>query len=441
MNWGSLKAPLTVAVVIGAVVWSENITAYNPPPGPVHVVYWEKWGAFEAVAMQKVVDSFNASQSRIHVDFLSISGINSKTLLAIAGGQPPDIAGLDGPHLVQYADDQALTPLDDMCRAAGITRDQYIPAYIHICDYNGHLWALPSCPASIALHYNVDMLQAAGISSPPKTIEELDADSDRMYERNPDGSLKQAGFIPEEPGWWNWSWVYFFGGSFYDGHGKITATRPENIRAFEWIASFAKKYGPTGLQTFRGGFGGFNSPQNAFMEGQDAMEVQGVWMANFIKKNNPKLHWGAVAFPYPADRPDLANGTVADLDILTIPTGARHPKEAFEFIKYVQTQKAMEMLVVGQDKNSPLRSTSPGFYEHHPNPRIELFNDLPKGKNVYSTPQIGTWAEMQDAIESAVQEVALLQKTPKEALQEVQDRMQPDLDEHLDRLRRRGFIK
>jgi ABC-type glycerol-3-phosphate transport system substrate-binding protein len=285
------------------------------------------------------------------------------------------------------------------------------------------------------------MLAAAGITRPPVTIEELDEDCDKIFKTDKDGKMISAGFIPGEPGWWNFLWGDFFGGRLWDGKSKLTANCPENVRALTWIQHFTKKYGNSSLQTFRNGFGQFNSPQNAFLDERVAMEMQGVWMANFIEKNNPKMEWGAVPFPYPADRPDLKDTTVADLDILTIPRGALHPDEAFEFIKYVESQKGMEMLCLGQHKNSPLKKVSPGFYEHHPNPFIRLFNDLPLGKNTVAVPKIGIWPEYSAQMNDAVDQVTLLQKTPQQALDDVQNRMQPELDEHLERLRQRGFIK
>jgi len=428
------------AVILGSAVWSEQITTYNPPPGPVHVVYWEKWTDFEADAMRDVVTAFNKSQNKIYVDYLTISGVENKTLMAIAGGEPPDVAGLYGPNVAQYADDNAIEVLDDYCKQAGITSSDYIPAFFNIGYYRNHIYSLPSAPASVALHYNIDMLRNAGIDPdhPPVTIEELDADSDKIFKKDDHGNVVSAGFMPAEPGWWNWAWGYFFGGKLMDGD-RITANAPENVRAFEWIQSFSKKYGNQALQTFRSGFGTFNSPQNAFLDGQVAMELQGVWMSNFIGKYAPKMHWGAVPFPYPADRPDLANTTVADEDVLVIPRGARHPKEAFEFIKFVESMKGMEILCMEQKKNSPLIKTSPDFYKVHPNKFIRLFSDLPKGKNTIAAPKMGIWPEYQQALNNAFDQINLLQKTPKEALDEVQEEISQKWDEHLAHLRARGI--
>ena len=72
----------------------------------------------------------------------------------------------------------------------------------------------------------------------------------------------------------------------------------------------------------------------------------------------------------------LANSTIADEDILVIPRGCKHPKEAFEFIKFVQSQHGMEELCLGQKKFSPLVKVSKDFFRKHPNPYVKLFDEL-----------------------------------------------------------------
>ena len=62
------------------------------PDGKIHISYWEKWSGAEQLAMQEVVDEFNHSQDRITIDFLSVGQVEEKTLLATAGGDPPDPA-------------------------------------------------------------------------------------------------------------------------------------------------------------------------------------------------------------------------------------------------------------------------------------------------------------------------------------------------------------
>ena len=443
MNLQKYSLPVFALFVLLAIAYSESLTAHPQRPGPVHITYWEKWTSFEGDAMRDVVNEFNRRQDKIHVDLLTVSNIEDKTLLAVAGGIPPDVAGLYGPNVAQYADANAVLPLDDYCAKNNIKAEDYVPAYWNIGYYRNHVYALPSVPASTALHYNRAMLSAAGFNpdNPPKTLEELDRMADKITVRDADGKIVRSGFMPAEPGWWNWGWGYIFGGKLWNGKDKITANSPENVRAMEWVQSYSKKYGATALQTFQSGFGNFSSPQNAFLSQKVAMEEQGVWMHNFIKMYAPDIKWSAVPFPRPANVQDSEPFTFVDEDILVIPRGAAHPNEAFEFIKFIESQEGMEMLCLGQKKHTPLVKVSESFYAKSENPYTRLFATLPRSKNAVAAPQMGIWPEYQSELKTAFEEVNLLRSTPQEAMDHVQARMQPKLDEYLERLKARQAVE
>jgi ABC-type glycerol-3-phosphate transport system substrate-binding protein len=430
--------PIVGLAVFGAFVWGEELTKPEVPKDRIRITYWEKWTGFEYDGIKSIVDDFNKSQDKIFVDLLTISSIEQKTMMATAAGVPPDVAGLFGPNVPQYADDNAVMRLDDLCQEYGIREDQYIPAYWKINTYQGHIYCLPTTPADTALHYNAEMLRAAGFdpSRPPQTLQQMD-DMAAKITRKENGKIVVSGFLPAEPGWWNWAWGCYFGGKLWDGSTKVTANSPENIAGFEWVQNYSKKYGPAELQTFKSGFGNFSSPQNAFMEKQVAMELQGVWMFNFVNKFAPGLPMMAAPFPHPENRPDLANVTIVDADVLVIPRGAKHPKEAFEFMAYVQKQEVMEKLCLSHQKNSPLRNVSDNFWKQHKNPYIRLFDKLAYSKNAVTTPRTGIWTEYQGEMTAAFDSIALLQKTPKQALDEVNERMQKKLDQYLLRLKAR----
>ncbi len=85
-----------------------------------------------------------------------------------------------------------------------------------------------------------------------------------------------------------------------------------------------------------------------------------------IEARRANYEWGAAAFP--SDLPGLENATYTGFDALTIPRGARHKAEAFEFIAYVNRQDVTEKLNMMQCKISPLKQVSEHFRNHHPNP-------------------------------------------------------------------------
>ena len=137
--------------------------------GRVVVEYWEHWTGFEGEAMQAVVDDFNASQNRIFVKKLTVSQMDQKVILATAGGNPPDVVGLWSYNVSTYADKGALTPLNKRLDTAGIKQADYIPALWDLCEHRGFIWALPSTPATLALHWNRRLFEEAGLDpdTPP----------------------------------------------------------------------------------------------------------------------------------------------------------------------------------------------------------------------------------------------------------------------------------
>jgi len=426
---------VAIAATVLAIVYTEAMTAPKDYGNVVHVTYWEKWTDFERDAMKAVVDRYNRTEGarkHIFVDFMPVSGLEDKTIVATSGGLPPDIAGLSTGALAAFADNDAIVPLDTYCTQYGIKASDYVPIYWRQVFYRNHVFALPTTPDSNALHYNKAEFRAAGLDpeKPPQTFDEMDAMAAKLTKVDAKGNYTQFGFIPADPGWWNWGWGCYFGGELWNGRDKITCNSPENIRGFKWVATYSQKYGPTAISSFKSSFV-FSSPTNGFISGKEAMQQQGVWMYNFITRFNPKLEWAAAPFPHPADRPDLAEMTFADADNMVIPVGAKHPKEAFDFIAFVQRQENMELLCLGQRKQSPLVKVSQHFLNTHPNPYIRLFSDMPKLASVRIPPMLGIANEYNADLGEAFDEIVLLQETPEAALNNVQARIQKKLDHYL----------
>lgn len=431
-----LLLPGLLSLSLFAFVASEMRSHPKEDTSRAHVTVWVGWTSFEFDSFQAVVNDFNRSQDKIQVDLLSISGNSLKTLVSTSAGIPPEISLLSASEIPQFSDAGAIEVLDEPCQRFGWNQEKYVPGYWNVIQYQGHVMALPATPATVALHYNKDLLEKAGYSKPPETIEEMDQMVDKISKIK-DGKMVVAGFLPGEPGWWSWAWGPYFGGQLWDGTSKITANSPENLRAMQWVQSFSKRFGPSQIQSYKSGFGTFESPQNAFMANKVAMEVQGVWMNNFIQKYNPDLKWGAVPFPYPKDRPDLKGHTIVDQDIFVLLKGCKHKEEALQFLAYVQSQGPMEKLCLGQKKSSPLRVKSDAFWAKHENPYIRLFDQMAYSPNAFSTPKIAIWPQYQAEISNAIDEVNQLTKTPEEALRTIQERMQPKLERYLSRLEAR----
>lgn len=408
--------------------------------GPVTVTYWEKWTGFEGEAVKAVVDAFNAKQSKIFVKVLTVSEIEKKLLVSIAGGDPPDLSGIYSRNVPVYAALGSLTPLDDLMKENGTDPESLIPVFLLECRSRGKYYALPIAGMTLGLHYNRQHFREAGLDPdrPPRTIQELDEYARKLTKRKKDDSFERIGFIPTEPGWWNWSWVYYLGGSLYDEKNKtITADSPENEKAMQWFADFARKYGIQNVLSFKGGFGNFASPQNAFLAGKLSMCIQGVWMHAFIQKFNPKLDWGVA--PFPAFSEKVHDVTLIESDVLVIPAGSRHPKEAMQFLAFAVSQEGQEILHLKQMKFPMTKKASKEFWAKNSNPHLQVYRKLADSPCAFTAPRIAIFQEYFDEANASFDQVWLLRQEPKEALAGTQRRIQKKWDRELRRLKRLGL--
>jgi ABC-type glycerol-3-phosphate transport system substrate-binding protein len=423
------------------------------PRDRVIVDYWEKWTGAEEQAMRKIVDRFNDTVGRekgIFVRYLSTSNITQKTLVATAGGVPPDIAGLYNQNVPQFAALDALEPLDEYARARGITPDLYKRVFWDECSYEGRLYGLVSSCFTVALYYNqglfrerAESLRARGLDPDraPRTIAELDAYAEALDRYDDAGRLVSAGYIPLEPGWFAPYTCLWFGGRWWDPKSqKFTFTDPGVVRSFEWIQSYSKRLGAAAMADFRSGFGAFDSPQNAFLAESVAMVQQGAFLATFIRNQRPSMEGRWFAAPFPAVDASMAPVTYCNCDVLVIPRGAKHKKEAFEFIAFVNQQEQMESLARDHGKISPLADVSEGFFDGHVNPAIRVFDELARSPNAFPTEPVPILTQVDDELAVFMQQLVLLRVNPREGLERLQTRLQGKFDEFQEMQRRRGRV-
>ena len=440
------------ALLAAALAGCARQAGSNQGRARVVVSYWEKWSGFEAEAMQAIVDDFNRSQDRIDVKFLSVSEVDTKLLLAASTGHPPDVAGLWSENIPDFSEKGALTPLDRGLAAAGIGADRYIPVYWDLCRHRGFTWGLPTTPSCVALFYNKKLFRAAGLDPerPPRTRAELEDMSRRLtvveIERagrrvrvpfadltpgEREGrrfALVQVGHLPQDAGMYVSAWGFWFGARYYDGAKRVLADDAGNLAAFEWLRQTALDYGVDNLRDFGGSFGIQQSGRTPFLGGFEAMVVQGPWWPNFIGKYAPGLEWGVAPCPAADGVAAGAPVTVAQADVVVIPRGAEHPREALEFITYLQRQDVAEKLARSQRKFTALGRVSDGFLATHPNPAIRFFIGLARSPGARALPRLSIWHEYNAEMSVAAERVLNLSYTPARALAEVQERVQWKLD-------------
>src|SRR5688572_13645909 len=171
---------LTLGVVLALIALGEPTGAVSPAaaaPGRVRVRFWHMWTAEWKLVVDRIVERFNQSQSLYWVDALSVppAGAESKFLLSVVGGDPPDVMAQWQQVIPTWAGGGMLTPLESLmsqAERAAFERDAY-PVAKKIGSYSGRLYGMAIGVNTWALYYRKDQLREAGLDPEhlPGTLE------------------------------------------------------------------------------------------------------------------------------------------------------------------------------------------------------------------------------------------------------------------------------
>ncbi len=415
-------------------------------PGKIVLDYWEKWTQHEGAAMQRVVDAFNASQSRIHVRYIVTSAIGQKAMIAIAGGSPPDVIGLYAFDIPPYAESRAILPLDELAPRFGVTLERYKaglrPIMTH--DVSGspeRFWGIVNTAGTVAMYYRRDLLREIGRDpdQPPRTIAELDECHRLLTKVSSAGEIERVGFLHCEPGWWNWLWPASFGGRVYDpASRKATIDSPACLAAYQWMQSYPRALGARRVGEFFDRFRtSIFSPRNSFMAGQVAMHVQGPWMANMIGQFGPGTDYGVCPVPTVSGTDEASPVGLIDTDVLVIPRGARNPEASMEFIAFTQRPDMVKQLAQDHCKINPLIEPDEEFERTHRNRGIRVHNAIASSSGAFVAPPTRAWRQYRDAVDSSVQRMWRLESEAAVELPRLNQQAQGFIDRSVDEHRRR----
>jgi alpha-glucoside transport system substrate-binding protein len=178
---------LPVAVIGGLILaacGTSTATSTSVQGGSVSL--WAEWSSNEQNAFQGALQPFG-TQNGITVNYAS-KGSNIDTVLeaAVSGGAPPDVALIPDPGTLQTLAKQG--SIKELTGILGGLSSNYGSAWNTLASYNGKLYGVWFKGANKnTIWYNPAEFAAAGISSPPKTWEELLQDA---------STLKAAGVTP-----------------------------------------------------------------------------------------------------------------------------------------------------------------------------------------------------------------------------------------------------
>ncbi|MEQ0560060.1 sugar ABC transporter substrate-binding protein [Amycolatopsis sp. NEAU-NG30] len=247
-----------------------------------------------SAAWQKILDTC-ATQTGIKIQRQKVptNQLLPKVLQSASSKTLPDLLFTDNPTLQQVAATGALTPLSDY----GITADGYSPSIVKAGTYQDKVYGVAPGVNGLALIYNKDLLQAAGVE-PPKTWDELKAAAAKLTKDGKYGLAFSA--IPSEEG--TWQFLPFF---WSNGAELSQLDSPQATQALQYVTDLVNSGAASkSVVTWNQ-----NDVADQFVGGNAAMMINGSW--NLARLDEQKsLHYGVVPIPVPkaGDKPVVALG-------------------------------------------------------------------------------------------------------------------------------------
>ncbi len=363
----AVGAVLIAAAGCGGGSSSSDSGPVSQDKTPVTLTLRHPWTGDEKKIFTQALDGFHAKYPWITVKLIgwpdSDTFDQQVVIKTINAGDPPDAFLSFGPDYVgQYCASGLWQDMSSYMKRDNVSIDDFAPAAITYTNYGGKQCALPSLTDSFGLYYNKTLFANAGIAGPPKTMTELMADAKKLTVKNPDGTIKVAGFVPLQD--WGQQGLSdlakAWGGTYFDSDGKPhLSTDPAWTDAAEWQKQLVDWYGYDNITKFYAQYNDQEfSASNAFETGHVAMMFDGEWRTAFIGREHPELKYGTAPFPAADDHPDLYGSARVGGTIVGIPKGSPHPDQAWLLIKYLSTDPAYLVPMANAVGNVPTTKES-----------------------------------------------------------------------------------
>lgn len=234
--------------------------------GPVTVTYWDTSNETEAAVFQEIAEEFAEDNPDVEVDYVNIGwdGAEDRFKNAAAANEAPHVMRTEVAWVSDFASLDYLAPLDDT--AAVVDQDDYLDQAWASTQYEGQTFAVPQVIDTLALFYNRQLLDEAGVEV-PETLDDIRDSVDDF-----DG-LDAPLYLRGDDPYWFLPYIYGEGADLVDDTTEtVTIDEPEGVAAFEQVQDLLDS-GAAITDTNDGN----ENMMSAFRNEEVAMMVNGPW--------------------------------------------------------------------------------------------------------------------------------------------------------------------
>ncbi|RMB86311.1 ABC transporter substrate-binding protein [Streptomyces shenzhenensis] len=387
----ALTASLTLLTT--ACTGQSGSGAADDPSKETTLTFWHAWSApSEVAAVKSLIAGFEKAHPTLHVDVVgNMTDDKINQALRTGGAKAPDvISSFTTNNVGKFCSSGALVDLNPFFEKSGIDPETTFPkAMNEYTQFDGNRCSVPLLGDAYGLYYNKTAFKKAGITSPPKTWTEFEADARKLTIPQGDG-YRQLGFMPNYHGWESTTEHYFaqFSPTYFDSDGKSNlAADPAFEAGFRLQKRLVDELGGfQKLEKFRATLGDEWGPEHPFHTGQVAMQLDGEWRLGMAEEAGPDFEIGVAPLPVPDDRADqygkgYITGTIAGIAATSTKQNA-----AWELVKYLTTDTDAVVDFSNAIHNVPSTLAAIKSPKLKYDPRFKTFLDIAANPHSTTTP-------------------------------------------------------
>ncbi len=336
-----------IAAVLGSGAWAADKVTLN--------ALFMKQAGFSEEDITAGTKDFMAKNPGIEVNltFVAYEELEQKILTSAASGGY-DVVLSDGPFTAKFAKGGIVKEIPALSAA---DRADIFPGALDACEYLGKYYGMPWINDVRYLLFNKKMLQKAGYSNPPATLDELMKMAKALKDK---GIVQYPIVLPwaqAETLTCDFTTITALFGGAMAKDGKPTVNTPENKAALAWMVKGVKDglINPKSITYIEDDING------VFAGGNAAFIFNWTYAYGVANDANQSKVVGDVGIAPIPGHGKVKSATVNGGQPLSIASGSRHPNEAWAYILYM----------TGKD-----------FQRAHP------ASSLPIWRSLYSDPQV-----------------------------------------------------
>ena len=235
----------------------------------------------------------------VRVEAIALREHEKRIALGLTSGEAADVIELGTSTATRYLENGLFNKAPDDVSAFVTDPANFNAFFRDSASYDGAVYGMPLFRGQSALYYNTKMFEAAGLTEPPKTMEELSTYAEKLTQRDANGNPTVSGWSMRLSGGGEGIAEKFWINMFQYG-GNLVEQKADG----KWRANFANDAGLAALRQYIDNVHtkkvvAIEMPADAeaFEREQTAMFIRESWVIGDIAAKAPNLAYATSTLP------------------------------------------------------------------------------------------------------------------------------------------------